>query len=49
MFSEACTYEVTSVVNNSLRLNILLRTSKCVPYRREVGGVKVVSGVLGES
>jgi hypothetical protein len=51
VFSEVCTYmqKVTSVVNNSLRLNILLRTSKYVPYEREIGGVKVSSGVLGES
>ena len=41
VFSEVCTYmrKVTSVLNNSLRLNILVRTSKYVRYWREVGGV----------
>jgi len=34
VFSEVCTYmrKIISVANNSLRLNILLRKSKYVPY-----------------
>jgi len=51
VFSKICIYigKVTSMVKYFTDVRKLLRTSKYVPYCREVGGVKAASGVLGES